>query len=214
MAKAPSEKHLEDYICTHNRFLSVGYWDEETYPDVWERIHCVWKILKRQPVFPSGIPDLVAVLAGKWKPSIGIVELKKNDVDEDSVIQCLRYMYDLRQILHFSLLECGLHIPSDFINRIPITGLIIGHSMPNDKLQIICEAANIQVLLYNWTSSEVNFFLPKDELVWNTDLHHWEKKNRKWSYQEGIYRDFSKGTLGDSFNELLMGYLEELEWLI
>ena len=70
------------------------------------------------------------------------------------------------------------------------------------------------MLLYNWTSSEVNFFLPKDELVWNTDLHHWEKKNRKWSYQEGIYRDFSKGTLGDSFNELLMGYLEELEWLI
>ncbi len=134
--KAPTEKHLEDWIALHlNAVLPIGS-----------------ILLRRQLRLPSGIADMVAV-NGRY---LTVIELKKGVVDAACVVQALRYMCDLQGIYEQTLgdLFGDSSLTWDEFNRgnqflnFCIQGVVIGSSFEDKHMPVICEAANISLMTY------------------------------------------------------------------
>jgi hypothetical protein len=176
---APSEKHLEDWICDNLPLFCNTYLDGTL-----STVPYVTNVLKRQPRFPTGIPDLV-VSMDHWR--IGVVELKREVITPNAAIQCLRYMYDLRYIMAevvekrhseaVSLYE-AFNMMSYFIR-----GILVGHSLSDDFMLPGLEVANIEFVTYTYNGSGYSFL--------GTYWDGWEESHSNWA----------DGALGDYLDE-------------
>lgn len=159
---APTEKHLEDWICTTPHFIKYG---------------AIERIVARQVVFPSGRCDVIAIVpishertAVPCMTSLSVIEIKKGAIDSRTLAQCLRYMRDLKEIymhVRFPAFTEDQNIYDGYVDGcifteasgIPseISGMIIGHSCPDPSILVACEAAGIQVYFYKYEDGFYEF---------------------------------------------------------
>lgn len=135
MSKAPSEKHLEDWV-VNNPDVVIG--QEEGYR------------MFRQYGLPSGITDLI--FYGGSRPIV-LVELKKDEINAKTLAQALRYMRDLKEIAKIALgiIRHPLHPEGRFYDP-KIHGVLIGSSIKDENLLIAAEAGDIEVMTYEYDS--------------------------------------------------------------
>lgn len=133
--KAPSERHLEDWIVDNAGMLAP--------------IHIPVTLLSRQLPLPSGRLDLLI----RWGVNLEVVELKKDAITEAAVMQTLRYMYDIKKIwgVATEYLPQALQVETsgNGLYHCPIYGHLIGHSITPVVLRC-AEAAEISVSLYDY----------------------------------------------------------------
>lgn len=199
--KTPSEKHLEDWIVANLQ------WFGPIYPQIWfpdDVLATLTKhagenvifpvgtqIIARQPKLPHGRPDLIL----KSEQSVIVTELKKGAIDSYTVSQCLRYMYDLEQIL----LE-ALEYDNRLFNRRKrteihahpvgeITGVVVGHSLADRNLQTVCDLSNIMILTYEFDGLDYYF-------------NHEQGDDDTLANQQA-YRDWAQGALGEALREII-----------
>lgn len=159
---APSEKHLEDWICTTPHFIKYG---------------AIERVVARQVVFPSGRCDVIAIVPiphqrtiAPCMTSLSVIEIKKGAIDSHTLAQCLRYMRDLKEIymhVRYPAFTEDQNIYDGYTdgcifteaNGIPseISGMIIGHSCSDPNILIACEAAGIQVYFYKFENDFYEF---------------------------------------------------------
>lgn len=152
MAKAPSEKHLEDWIVANPELFGEDYDEDQIYP-------YVETIVGRQVRLPSGIADLMGAAGDQF----AVVELKAGAIDETCVGQVLRYMGDLKHLWMSSYLDAPdetkhLHqywqyegagiMNGDFPE---IQGFIVGHSVKNYSLVTPAHWNGIEIITYDLT---------------------------------------------------------------
>lgn len=170
---APSEKHLEDWIVKNFHGFGTIWQDGELpdicYPEVPYRIDnsrlvspFFNSIVGRQFPLPSGRPDLLA----RNETQIAAIEIKKGAITYETIGQCLRYMYDLRQIFYrkFHKLVSGWTNDGSFqyepdgisdleTHEYPqseIFGLVVGHSLQDKNIALVASVARIQVVTYTY----------------------------------------------------------------
>ncbi|MHC4647724.1 MAG: hypothetical protein ACYTBJ_19840 [Planctomycetota bacterium] len=151
--KAPSEKHLEDYLFAHPETFGLYGVDDDIQPIP----HCV--PLWRQVVIESGVVDLV----GTWfMQSLSVIEIKKGAINTKSLAQVLRYKRDFRNMIH--RLVCGYgdtggpfrdHMPMDYRytewwKSEIVKCILIGEEVPDKNLLLACEACGIEVYTYQY----------------------------------------------------------------
>lgn len=141
--KAPSERHLEDYLCDHPGI----------FPQVDPRINPApaFNLICRQPVFPTGRPDLI----GTWYGAqLAIVELKKGSITPLAFAQLMRYMRDIQGLL-YDALYVHFHSDAPFkkldcsLEQTFIRGVLVGHAI-EPSLLMACEACNVDVFFYDF----------------------------------------------------------------
>lgn len=133
MAKAPSEKHLEDWIVANPDVLTFY----EGLPV---------QIIGRQVNLPSGRADIIA----RCGINLLVVELKKGEVDQATVVQVMRYMHDLKHIWYMAT----EYLPSGFserghTNEILVTGVVVGCAVAENTVKS-AESVDITVLTYDF----------------------------------------------------------------
>lgn len=167
---APSEKHLEDWIVAN--FEEFG---DPVDVDV-ENGHLVhvegiapyfFELVEKQYPLPSGRPDLICYRCG----TVSAVELKKGAITYDVIGQCLRYIYDLREIFGwvfarytdftdetnpYNYSNIGCIEPSEFPNS-EITGMVVGSSFIDSNIPLVCAASNIKVVTYEYNGHGYTF---------------------------------------------------------
>ena len=149
--KAPSEKHLEDYLCEHPETFGMYGVDDELQPVPHFLPMC------RQVSVSSGIVDIV----GSWFGlSLSVVEIKKGAIDSKAFAQIMRYKRDFRNMVHYLVFSYGSNdgplrdlMPMD--HRITewwkselIQGILVGRSIPDQNLLVACQACDIEVYTY------------------------------------------------------------------
>lgn len=151
--KAPSEKHLEDYLWAHPEAFDEFGVDEHNNPIP----HFIprW----RQIPVASGIVDIV----GSWFGlGLAVVEIKKGTIDTKAFAQIMRYKRDFRNMVQYLICTYGSngaalreHMPMD--HRITewwkselIQGILVGESIPDKNLLIACQACDIEVYTYQY----------------------------------------------------------------
>jgi hypothetical protein len=130
--RAPSEKHLEDYL--------VSVWDTD--------------IIQRQAKLPHGIADLIL----RFGHFLAVAELKKGPIEAEAVIQLLRYMSDMRRIFNYTRYRWYTERKQFYKGRSNIgnsgpeelLGVIIGHELPDHKVMHVCEMSQILVMTYEY----------------------------------------------------------------
>ncbi len=178
MAKAPTEKHLEQWIV--NNFLYFGlkteysgripdYRDPSIYyaSDTIRYEMFGSEIIGRQVQLPNGIADLmlvheIASLRGNVQAhNIKVVELKKHEITYKALGQCARYLHDLRNIyshLRRQAIDSGY---SEYFYEKPdwsgtsmatreIQGLLIGHGYEDENLLIAAKTVGVTVIHYDY----------------------------------------------------------------
>ena len=156
--KAPSERHLEDYIWEHPEALGTINLPPEYGEDC-----AMYSFVLRQFHLPSGIVDLIG-----FDYRMVIFELKKNVVTAQALTQLMRYMRDLQRIvdrLLMTLMEsqvtepwARLHFDVNRIGPNPLlAGTLIGHDIEDDNLLIACQACNVDVYLYEYENGVYTF---------------------------------------------------------
>lgn len=171
--KAPSEKHLEDWIVANPKLFGQKWAGEDAWPSDFMK-DCTWfsdnsfvspmidSIIGRQVKFPFGIVDLI----GKTSQSLKAIEIKAGTVDSGTIAQCLRYMHELRSI-HCELLndlifntqdEYHAHYDYPILRDLEldghpgneVKGVVVGHSVSDDNLLIVARLCEIKVFTYEW----------------------------------------------------------------
>lgn len=194
MALAPSEKHLEDWIVTYPRFFGVS-------DDIGRFTPLIDQILFRQFRLPSGIPDIL----GAHGPYMRVLELKREVITADAVVQVMKYMEDLQHIWHVT--ESALHYsrqrelyskayPYSYLRDYRLRGILVGHSIKDEAINLACAAMNIQLIRYEY-SYETNFY----------EFIH---EQTGGSYEDMLYCDeIAKGPIGQAIANLIrMSHLE------
>lgn len=202
--KAPSEKHLENWIVDHIKQFG-DIWEDAIDAPEYAYEGMIWlnetdviapffsQILARQLHLPSGIPDIIAANHNH----VAVVELKKGAITYETVGQCLRYMYDLREIyfeIFFEELQGGLdyqpliHIEnkSEYPDE-AITGMIVGSHLEDKNIPLICTQCDIKVVTYDFDGGEYWF---EHQLVAS-----------KGTTQD--YQDYTLGTIGQAIRNVL-----------
>jgi hypothetical protein len=166
--RAPTERHLEDWICenlyrfgepdeAHEYFpgddlAHLYHWiDDETFVNPYiDRLVC------RQVSFPHGIPDLIGL--DSTGECLRVVELKKGPITLEAVAQCARYMYDLRKIIG---VESGISPFSDVtdgqwftMNDIRVAspmvqGMVVGSDLPDRNVMALAKLVDIRLVTYD-----------------------------------------------------------------
>lgn len=157
--KAPSEKHLEDWIVNNPTLFTSSCGDESMYP-------FIDSLVGRQVRLPCGIADLLAV----YEDQFIVVELKRGDIDEAVLGQTLRYMADLKRIWRQALFYAmEHHDPDDYCywqtanfsnvcGGFPeIGGYIVGHSVTKQAIVDAAHGAGIDIFLYNFRDEQYTF---------------------------------------------------------
>lgn len=179
MAKAPTEKHLEDWIVNNLHWFGDLYDNEylygfENHAAPFGEDHFVvpmaTKIVGRQLQLPDGIADLVVTDHDR----LMVVELKKGDLSFDVLGQCLRYMNNLTNI--FNVVEHDVlkdenpdkdnyyydrrqtYGPSDGFVLNEITGVIVGHKLTDRNLLLAASMCDVEVFTYELHSNGVYTF--------------------------------------------------------
>lgn len=152
--KAPSEKHLEDYLWQHPEALGMM-----EIPEEWGSDDPVHNFVTRQLRLPSGIADLISV---SWATVFTVIELKRGDIDSQAFTQLMRYRADINWIFediqlqyarsqkkHWEYLMQQEGINGSMKERM-LDGLLIGHAVPDRNLLYACEARRVGVILYDY----------------------------------------------------------------
>lgn len=187
--RAPTERHLEDWIVANSELFAEDYGEDELFP-------YVEKIVGRQVRLPSGIADLMGAAGDQF----AVVELKAGSIDETCVGQVLRYMGDLKHLWMSSYLDAPenvqhLHqywryegggiLNSDFPE---IKGIIVGHSVKNYSIVTPAHWNGIEIVTYDLTDDGYIFerVLP-DISQERCDIMH----------------EFSYGIIGETMREVM-----------
>lgn len=173
---APSEKHLEDWICSNfNRF--GGLTEQDLVPEyAREGCYCpddeyyvdtfFSQLIARQFVLPSGRPDLLGYCRGQ----VAAIEIKKGAITYDVIGQVLRYVHDLKQIFYWTVCDAYDDPERDrYAYRKPqvidvseypddeIFGVVVGNSIHDKNIPLVCAAAGIMLVTYKYTGDEYLF---------------------------------------------------------
>lgn len=178
-AKAPSEKHLEDWIVNNTSAFR-------------QRIHDIAtpicdQIIGRQARFPSGICDLI----GEREGYLALIELKAGKADAKAIAQVMRYMRDMTAIWETAVVDLIEHYSGDqykrmlgFVLDVRICAILICTGLTDDNLIYACEAANITVILYEYDGENYTF-------TGYSPPYHLKE-------HQSVYEEFAKGWLGDA----------------
>jgi hypothetical protein len=196
--KAPSEKHLEDWIVVNADYMinEIGLYD---------------KIIGRQVQLPAGICDLITTETMYGVMSVSVVEIKKDAVDSKALAQCLRYMRDLGQI--FCDTKYPISDTDDFMrwNYTPVgtcemavghprevVGTLLGYDVPDKNILIACEAIGVRVMTYDFDGTDYDF-----------NFHHANEPMARYE----MFRDFSRGAVGDAMRDVIKNrFMREVDW--
>lgn len=207
--KAPSEKHLEDWIVNN-----LPYFGEQSEPDYFPDYYLeglprvgnevvfpfIVRIIKRQMRFPFGIADLIARVSN----GIAAVEIKKGLITADTVIQCLRYMHELRNIWNANFFYVCSQFDGEarnhylyplqhdpFVSSYPsneISGMVVGHGVADSNLLLVCNVCQIQVVTYKYDGN--GYIFTHEQFS---------------SYEEDqSYNDYVIGALGEAMREIMV----------
>lgn len=158
MTKAPSEKHLEDWIVANPDRFALTYGGYEFF-----RIH---EILARQYRVPSGIMDILAV---DTHGCLMGIELKMGGIDNHAYTQAMKYRADLADLWSEvqNSLGVAMHsmkIMTDVHNASPQEAfcvVLIGSHIKTGDVQFVCNDGLINTVLYEYTDGEYLFNLSK-----------------------------------------------------
>lgn len=194
---APTEKHLEDWIVANpSRFALLDEIDGDQLLSP-----LLNKIIARQLRLPSGIADLVA-LTRYWEPSLAVIEIKRDAVNEKTVAQCLRYMHNIQDIYAHVLNEWEDISNENRYRRISmvhmrhmrlpeISGIVVGHSLANENIALVCEACGIIAVTYDFDGEQYEFSLEDVTTVSHSDR-----------------TEFAVGAIGDAIRSVMQGRLD------
>lgn len=150
--KAPSEKHLEDWILANP--IELGWMEVPDYvlPD---GVMLDYEPLGRQVKVPSGVID---ILAFSWD-SIYIIELKKGEIGVSAFFQLLRYMRDVSNL--WETMITAMPYP-DFpdgnqYTQPKVCGILIGNNIPDKDFLIAADAAKVMVATYDFDGNSYHF---------------------------------------------------------
>lgn len=181
MSSAPSERHLEDWIVANMSRFGTAYDEAFELP---EKVTRNWHwlnettaiepfysaIVARQQPFPFGRADLIATN----RFYIAAVELKVGPITSETVAQCIRYMHELKQIWGETLFATHdlpeaerdqydynptVHMAVMSYPQGEISGMVVGRTIADPNLLVVCAAADIQVVTYDWNGLEYTFDL-------------------------------------------------------
>lgn len=158
--KAPSEKHLEDYLWTHPEALGMIGIPPQYGPD--SPRYNLWF---RQFHVPSGIIDLLGC-----NYRVCAFELKKGILTAQSLTQLMRYMFDVRNMVERLMMD-WFSEPGPLQNWAKqywdpnsahgamglVGGVLIGHDYENDNLLTACAGCDIDVLIYDYDGVTYKF---------------------------------------------------------
>jgi len=200
--KAPSEKHLEDWIVDYPEY--VGYSVDDIDPDDWWDgfLPLINRVLTRQTKLPSGISDLIVLATGIQDISIAVVEIKRNAINADTLAQTLRYMRDIREIFYWARCDFGFHdnyypdigVWGSCHGLTPeVTGVMIGHSLSDRNIAIAGEACGIVSVLYDYdpTSNMYKFDITGDD------------ERIPATQRLNVYKEFTFGSIGIGMREVM-----------
>lgn len=157
--KAPSEKHLEEYL-----WKNPGALNTSSLPT--RGPLCEYSFLWRQLRLPSGIADLVGVYLGI---ALVFVELKVGTIDTKAFAQLMRYKRDFKIMLEAALIEyqesnadlnCFLSInPCKYSwwDRAVLSSALIGHTIESEALLLACDACDTTVITYDFDGEHYHF---------------------------------------------------------
>lgn len=162
--KAPSEKHLQDYIWNKR--------NQEYDPNTWEFpwFHLVGREIK----LPSGYADFIALycplIHGLPINTIVVVEIKKDAVNHHTLTQTLRYIRDVHKIWKYAIAGMvDLTCYGDYQADSPaVSGVMIGSSA-SDEIMIAAEAAHIEVMTYDFDGVGYTFDYPQSPQLADTE---------------------------------------------
>lgn len=170
MAKAPTEKHLENWIVDNFHWFGDLYDNDYLYG--FENVAVKFnedqfvvplghRIVGRQFQLPDGIADLIITDDNR----LMVVELKKGPVTFDALGQCLRYMNNLQSI--FYAVRADTRNP-DNPDRLKyeytrpqyeevgqgwaygdIVGVLVGNSIADPNILVAASVCGIEVFTYD-----------------------------------------------------------------
>lgn len=186
--KAPSEKHLEDWIVANRELFEP---QEELHFPYLERI------IARQPRLPSGIADLIGVNCDQ----VVVVELKRDLIDEKVIGQTLRYMANLKRMWNHAW-QIGLkrdgseqytycfRQPLSLVHglRGEVGGLIVGHRIEKQSVIDAAAGAGIDVVTYDYVDDSYVFY-------------DWSGSHSE-AFNQAIF-DFAYGAIGEAMRDVM-----------
>jgi len=146
--RAPSEKHLEDYL-----FNNPSLFGEYLLPD--DTIHTAYSLPFRQFRLPSGVVDMIGF---DWR--LCVFELKRGVLKAQALTQLLRYMHDIQYVIDGIMQSLNTdpgyafrnyHWTGDDYNYARlIRGVLVGNSIEDDNFLLACHACNVDVFTYDY----------------------------------------------------------------
>lgn len=191
--KAPSEKHLQDYIWQHHHTADIN---EEPFD--W------YSLVGREVSLPSGYADFIGLgcptFHGLPRNALVIVETKKDAVNRHTLTQILRYIRDVNTIWQYAIAGMpDITAYGNYTADLPsVMGVMIGSSV-SDEVLIAAEAAQISVLTYDFDGTVYTFEpaispkLPKSEYL---------------SFHDSPIADVIRGLYGSSVQDELKRHPE------
>lgn len=169
MAKAPNERHLEDWIISHG-----VNWHEFTEGEPYSQ----FTKLSRQITLPSGIPDIICL---SNNVDICVIEIKKDWIDSQALAQLLRYIRDVKWIVQYTLAQ--FRDPDPRIKHLEprVIGNLIGYKVKDKNLAIAADVADITLTEYEYDLDEDHY-----------DFEDFEKEHVK----PEVFYQYSKGQIG------------------
>ena len=183
--KAPSEKHLEDWLFEDanrlpNAACCFGRNDFNVY---------------RQLQLSSGILDLLYI----EDDSMTVVELKKGEIDAYALTQILRYIGDLKIVWEECVgeISCSPEYlasnPPRYHGGLKVSGILIGYKCSN-QVMVAAEAANVGVMKYEYDGTNY-------EIDWDYHDYRWNQANPL------IYSD-----IGDAMVRMARNFMKKIRY--
>lgn len=186
--KAPSEKHLENWIVANpdkfkNTASEYGWTNFERYLAQDEGV----LLSQRRPYFDThfvtqvelscGYADLIGMRGSK----IGVVELKKSVINEKALIQLLKYINEIEEMLMFRELE----IVPDYSNRANVSiprvfGIAVGYGQPSKQTVAGCPS-RVSLVSYDFNDDSYSF-TGSDTYI----EHHWNQHRKPLTINKNL----------------------------
>lgn len=176
--KAPSERHLEDWIVANphkfkncadeygwtdfERYLAQAEGELLTHGKPYFNINLV-----RQVELSCGYADLVGLRGNK----IGVVELKKNAVNEKTLVQLMKYINEIEHMILFRELEVVPNFWSREHKRIPsVFGFAVGYGQPSKQTIEGCPS-RISLVSYDFDGCNYSFTASDTHIEYSWNQH-------------------------------------------
>lgn len=178
--KAPTEKHLEDWIVNNPSHFADCQPGEQFYSAFVDRF------IGRQFRLPFGIVDLIGVKTN----TLQVIELKKGVIDYASVCQCMRYVAQIKEIVTYAYYDC----PDARQFNVSVDGMIVGHSFEAKDVQMIASAAGICTVIYDCNPDTLTYEFSDDYIDYETQI--------SISYADGMCKEYLYGSIGEAIRSI------------